>query len=161
MSLSIADQERGQATQKLGSQFEAFEAIQAPFRVQEMNQDLDHIMAANETDNEEASSNPLSAPSRFEKQESDFIDISRCTGDSRKNHITSIVGDHTNQHEASFTKSDPTQRWSSQHTLEEPWINIGQVGVCIGQSMPKTAVGPSKVSSAAAVKGSLDADEVR
>ena len=147
--------------QMFGSQFAPVMATQKPFPGKEVNQDLQRTMSVNSTINDEAPHKSPTEPSTDNKQEEGSVRIHRITKQIRKTKIAKSMETHKNEHILPANNPDPLQRWKSQRTLEEPWVNIGQVQMYEARSKFNGGIVSEPADSNAATKGSFEADELR
>ena len=136
-------------------------AIQEPFPGTEMNQDLHCTTSVNSSASNEAPHKSPAEISTHKKREKGPVIIQRMSEEVRKTKIAKCMGIHNNEQRLPANHSDPMQRWKSQRTLEEPWVNIGQVQMCETRSEPNCGIASRQAESNAATKGSLEADELR
>ena len=147
--------------QMFGSQFAPVMATQKPFPGKEVNQDLQRTMSVNSTINDEAPHKSPTEPSTDNKQEEGSVRIHRTTKKIRKTEIARRMEVHKHEQKLPSNYSDPIQHWKSQCTLEEPWVNIGQVQMCEARTEPNGGIVLGQAESNAATKGSFEADELR
>ena len=145
----------------LGSQFAPVMSVQERFPGREVNQDLQHTISVNKTTSSEAPHNSPTNPSTDQKQKEDMVNIQRITKKVRNTKLAKCMEAHQHEQKLSANYSDSMQRWISQRTHEEPWMNIGQVQMCEARSELNGGIVSGPAESNAATKGSFEADGLR
>jgi hypothetical protein len=161
MSPPVSDQKTDESRQLFGSQFAAIMATLEAFPRTEMNQDLHCTTSVNNSASNEAPHKSPAERSTDKKREKGPVIIQRMSEEVRKTKFAKGMETHNHEQKLPATHSDPMQRWKSQRTLEEPWVNIGQVQICEARPEPNGGISPGQAESNAATKGSFEADELR
>ena len=161
MSPPVSDQKTDVSRQMFGSQFAPVMAAQEPFPGTEADQDLHRTMSINNTASNEAPYKSPAEPSTDEKQKEGSVIVQRMTEEVSKTKIAKCMQTYNHEQKLPANHSDPMQRWKSQCTLEEPWVNIGQVQMCEARFKPNGGIVSGQPESGVATKCSFEADELR
>lgn len=161
MSPPVSDQKSDESRQMFGSQFAPVMASLQPSTGSEENKDLQRAISVNDTTKNEPPHNSPAELSTDKKQEESLASIQRPTEEVRKTKIAKCMEAHQHEQKLPANYSDPMQRWISQRTHEEPWMNIGQVQMCEARSELYGGIVSGPAESNAATKGSFEADGLR
>ena len=124
MSPPVSDQKSDESRQMFGSQFAPAMASLEPSTGSEENKDLQRATSVNNTTDNEPPHKSPAEPSTDKKQEESLASIQRITEEVRKTKIAKSMGTPNHEQKLPANHSDPMQRWKSQRTHEEPWMNI-------------------------------------
>jgi hypothetical protein len=157
----ISDQKSDEFRQMFGSQFAPTMASLEHSTGSEENKDLQRVISVNSTISNETPHKSPAEPSTDKKQEESPASIQRITEEVRTTKVAKRMGRHNHKQKLPANHSDAMQRWKSQRTHEEPWMNIGQVQMCEARSESNGGIVSGQAESNAATKGSFEADELR